>query len=188
LLTSTFKVVLDACVLFPFSLRDTLLRAAHAGLYQPYWSAQILEEMRRNLVATGTTTEDQSRSLVAQMQKVFPDAMVTGHEALVPSLQNHDGDRHVVAATIQAHAQVIVTSNLKHFKAKDLPPNIEAQHPDEFLVNLFDLAPSALMELIKKQAAALRRPPLSLSQLLDGLMKTVPEFARLVRAELGSEK
>jgi predicted nucleic acid-binding protein len=184
-LTSTFKVILDACVLFPFSLRDTLLRAAHAGLYQPYWGAQILEEMHRNLVLTGTTTEEQARALVAQMQKAFPDALVTGHEAWVPGLRNHEGDRHVVAVAFQAHAQVIVTSNLKHFRSKDLPPNIEAQHPDEFLVNLLDLAPSEMFELLRKQAAALRRPPMALPQLLNGLAKTVPEFVQLVRQELG---
>jgi predicted nucleic acid-binding protein len=187
-LTSTFKVVLDACVLFPFSLRDTLLRAAHAGLYQPYWSAQILEEMHRNLVLTGTTTGEQARALVVQMRKVFPEALVSGHEVLVPGLRNHEGDRHVVAAALQAHAQVIVTSNLKHFRARDLPPRIEAQHPDEFLVNLFDLDPAGMVELLRRQAAALRRPPMELSQLLHGLSKTVPEFARLVRAGSGTGK
>ena len=185
MLTSTFKVVLDACVLFPFSLRDTLLWAAYAGLYQPYWSSRILEEMRRNLVRTGTTTEEQARSLVVQMRKHFPDAQVAGYEALIPGIRNHEGDRHVVAAALHAHAQVIVTSNLKHFRSEDLPANIEAQHPDEFLVNLFDLDPPGICALLTQQAAVLRRPPMTLSQLLNGLAKTVPEFARLVRSELG---
>lgn len=185
-LTTTFKVVLDACVLFPFSLRDTLLWAAYAGFYQPYWSPEILEEMRRNLVRTGTTTKEQAHSLVARIQKNFPDALVTGYEALVQAVHNHEGDRHVVAAALQAHAQVIVTSNLKHFRARDLPPpNIEAQHPDEFLVNLFDLDPSGMVALLKQQAAVLRRPPMELPQLLAGLAKTVPEFVRLIRGELG---
>ncbi|WP_375769611.1 PIN domain-containing protein [Archangium gephyra] len=185
MLTSTFKVVLDACVLFPFSLRDTLLWAAYAGFYQPYWSAQILEEMRRNLVRTGTTTREQAQSLLAQMQKHFPDALVTGHEALIPAVHNHEGDRHVVAAALHAHAQVIVTSNLKHFRPKDLPSTVEAQHPDEFLVNLFDLDPSRMVALLKQQASVLRRPPMALSQFLAGLARTVPEFAGLIRDELG---
>jgi len=184
LLPSTFKVVLDACVLFPFSLRDVLLSAAHTRLYQLYWSAQILEETRRNLVQTGTTTEEQARALVAHMQKVFPEALVTGHEALIPGLKNEEGDRHVVAAALQAHAQVIVTSNLKHFQARDLPPGIEAQHPDEFLTHLFDLAPSTMLELLRGRVAALRRPPMSLPQFLNGLARTVPTFAQLVRDNL----
>ena len=50
MITAPFKVVLDANVLYPFSLRDTLLRAAAAALFQVYWSDEILEETRRNLV------------------------------------------------------------------------------------------------------------------------------------------
>ena len=49
-----FIVLLDANVLFPFSLRDTLLRAAAAGLYRLRWPSRILDETTRNLVSTGT--------------------------------------------------------------------------------------------------------------------------------------
>ena len=56
-----FIVLLDANVLFPFSLRDTLLRAASAGFYQVRWSSQILDEMARNLVSTGTIHDGQSQ-------------------------------------------------------------------------------------------------------------------------------
>ncbi len=38
MLPAPFKVVLDANVLYPFTLRDTLLRAAAAGFFQAYWS------------------------------------------------------------------------------------------------------------------------------------------------------
>lgn len=55
-----FIVLLDANVLFPFSLRDTLLRAAAAGFYQVRWSSQILDEMTRNLVSTGAMPEENS--------------------------------------------------------------------------------------------------------------------------------
>jgi hypothetical protein len=40
-----FIVVVDANVLFPLTLRDTVLRAAAAGFYQLRWSAEILDEM-----------------------------------------------------------------------------------------------------------------------------------------------
>jgi UDP-glucose 4-epimerase len=55
-----FKVVLDANVLYPFTLRDTLLRAAAAGLYQAYWSERILDEATGNLIAAGRMTREQA--------------------------------------------------------------------------------------------------------------------------------
>jgi hypothetical protein len=36
--------VLDACVLVPIALADTLLRVADKGLYRPLWSMRILAE------------------------------------------------------------------------------------------------------------------------------------------------
>jgi hypothetical protein len=47
------SVLLDACVLFPMYLRDTLLSTAEAGLYVPYWSQKILDEAMGNLVRRG---------------------------------------------------------------------------------------------------------------------------------------
>jgi hypothetical protein len=43
--TADFVVVLDACVLIPAPLRDTLLRLAeHPCLYVPRWSEEIMAE------------------------------------------------------------------------------------------------------------------------------------------------
>jgi len=51
-------VVLDACVLFPMYLRDTLLSTAEAGLYMPYWSQKILDEAISNLVINKKISSD----------------------------------------------------------------------------------------------------------------------------------
>src|SRR3954469_2293927 len=66
-----FKVVLDANAIFPFSLRDTLLRAAAAGFFQVYWSAAILEEARRNLVDSRRMTGDQAMRPIRRWRE-FP--------------------------------------------------------------------------------------------------------------------
>ena len=58
-----FTVVVDANVLFPLTLRDTVLRAAAAGFYQLRWSAEILDEMERNLVSTRTMAADKTARL-----------------------------------------------------------------------------------------------------------------------------
>jgi hypothetical protein len=87
-LAAPFRVVIDANVLFPFSLRDTLSRAAAEDFFQLYWSEAILDEMARNLVSTGTVSTEQASRLRTAMTKSFPDAMVTGHEPLIAAMPN----------------------------------------------------------------------------------------------------
>ncbi len=102
MLVAPFKVVLDANVLYPFTLRDTLLRAAAAGFFQAYWSELLLEEATRNLVANSIMTAEQAERLRAAMDKAFPDALVTGHESLIAAMKNDEKDRHVAAAAVKA--------------------------------------------------------------------------------------
>lgn len=125
MLAAPFKVLVDANVLYPFTLRDTLLRAAAAGYFQLYWSEPILDETTRNLVVNGVMTEAQAEHLQTAMVRAFPEAMVTDFESLVLAMQNDKKDRHVAAAALKVGAQVIVTSNMKDFRA--LPDGIEAQ-------------------------------------------------------------
>lgn len=186
MISTPFKVVLDANVLYPFSLRDTLLRSAEAGFFQLYWSKQILDEVSRNLVANHVVTAAQAQHLCAKMTEAFPEAMVTGYEPLIAAMKNDDKDRHVAAAAVKAGAEVIVTNNIVDFAV--LPDGVEAQTPDEFLSNLFDLDPEVMASSLRTQAAALRRPPRSLDELLAGLAKSVPLFIAEVRRYLGLER
>ena len=179
-----FRVVVDACALFPMSLCDTLLRAAAAGYFQIYWSAEILDEARRNLVGTQRITPEQAVRRFAAMEEAFPEAMVNGHESLIAAMTNDPKDRHVAAAALKAGAQVIVTANLRDFAT--LPDGVEAQSPDDFLGNLFDLDPEGVVALLRDQAAALKRPPYTFEQLLAALGKTAPEFAATVAAHVAS--
>lgn len=182
MLPAPFRVVLDACVLFPFSLRDTLLRAAEAGLYQLYWSEEILDEARRNLIEKKRTTEKQADKLFHAMRGAFPESMVTGHEPLVDAMPNDKDDRHVAAAAVKAGAQVIVTSNLRDFA--NLPTGIEAQSPDEFLCNLFDLDQELVIDLLRQQATDHKKVSTTFEQLLGGLEQWAPEFVTAVRRRL----
>lgn len=185
MIVAPFKVVLDANVLFPFTLRDTLLRAASADLFQVYWSDAILDEALRNLVATGTITNAQASRLLGAVRTAFPEATVIEYEPLVDAMPNDPKDRHVVAVAVKAGAQVIVTSNLRDFEP--LPSGIEAQSPDDFLSDLFDLDPNGLVAIVRAQAAALMNPPRSFEDVLRGLSKVVPEFAASVSRHAHAE-
>jgi predicted nucleic acid-binding protein len=177
-----FIVLLDANVLFPFSLRDTLLRAAAAGFYQVRWSSQILDEMVRNLASTGTMPEEKAQRLRSIMEREFPEAQVTGYEHLVAAMRNHEKDRHVAAAAVKAGAQVITTANLRDFA--ELPEGIEAQSPDVFLCNLFDLDPEGFVELLREQAEDLVNPPMTFDELLERLARVAPDLVAAVRAHV----
>jgi hypothetical protein len=70
------NVILDACVLFPMYLRDTLLSTAEADLYIPYWSQKILDEAMGNLINKGYISTEGARKLEEVIKMAFPEAMV----------------------------------------------------------------------------------------------------------------
>jgi predicted nucleic acid-binding protein len=159
------------------------LRATERGLFQLYWSSEILDEMHRNLVAQGFMTDAQAQRSRAVMEEAFPEAMVVGYESLVPAMPNDIKDRHVAAAAVKAGAQVIVTSNLRDFAT--LPDDIEAQHPDAFLCYLFDLDPDGMVQLLVEQARDRRRPAITLQRMLEAMTKVVPDFVTAVLEHVG---
>jgi len=74
-----FVVVYDACVLYPASLRDFLIRLAATDLFAARWSDQIHDEWIRNVLAQRS---DISRSQLERardlMNDAIPDCMVSG--------------------------------------------------------------------------------------------------------------
>ncbi len=177
MLSAPFRVVLDACVLYPMHLRDVLLQAAAEGLYQVYWSKEILDEATRNLVANYQIEAAQAARLIAAMSGAFPEAIVTDYEHLVVAMRNDPKDRHVTAAAVKAGAQVVVTENTCDFS--EMPDGVEAQTADEFLCNLFDLNADRMMLALEKIGARRKRPPNEIQPLADATLCTA--FAKLVR-------
>jgi hypothetical protein len=185
---TTLVAVLDACVLYPMYLRDTLLRMAEVGLYEARWSQDVLNELRRNLTADALT-EEQATRLIGAMQGAFPDAQVSGYEALIPTMRNHEKDRHVVAAAVRTGAEVIVTDNLRDFSSDALEPfGVTAQSSDMFLTRLFGIDPAAAIEVVTRQAASYRMPPRSVEEVLERLAIFAPAFAARVRVMLTAEE
>lgn len=163
--------LLDANVLYPARLRDLLIRLAIAGLYQARWSEQILDECFDNLTADRPDLTDAQLARTRRlMTTALPDAAVTGYESRIEQhgLPDPD-DRHVLAAALTAGASVLVTSNLSDFPTDKIPAGLRAVSPDEFVVTLAADDLDTVMDVIEAQAAALVNPPMTTSQLLDGL-------------------
>ena len=108
--------LLDACTLYPVGLRDTLLSVAQAHAFRPLWSAEILEEVRGAILRSvpGADTPRIDRML-DDMRAAFPGALVAGYSHLIHKMTNDLADRHVLAAAVAGHADVIVTWNVRHF-------------------------------------------------------------------------
>jgi len=180
-----FSAVLDANALYPFSLRDTLLRLAELELYTPLWSVRILEEMTRNLVEHRITAQQAGR-IEAAMRAAFEEAEVDAAEIerLEPAMTNDEKDRHVLAAAVAADSELIVTFDLNDFPPQACEPlGVEATHPDDFLLDLYDLDPEAVRAALEQQAADLN-PRWPLDELLRALTTAgVPRFADAIRAQ-----
>ena len=171
---SSFTAVYDACVLYPAPLRDFLMWLALSGRFRARWSLQIHNEWQRNLLKNRPDlTAAQLQRTAELMDLAIPDACVSGYEDLMKALVLPDtGDRHVLAAAIRCNASVIVTFNQKDFPAAALAPyGIEAQHPDEFVGNLFDLDPAAVVTAAQRQRKQLKLPPMDVTTFLDLLLR-----------------
>ncbi|HQC98283.1 MAG TPA: PIN domain-containing protein [Aquabacterium sp.] len=172
--SSQYTAVLDANTLYPAPLRDLLLSLAVDSLYHARWTARIHEEWVRNLARNRPELEVQLGALVELMNRSVPDCLVENYEGLIAGLVLPDpDDRHVLAAAIAGHADAIVTFNLKDFPADALDAHqIEAIHPDDFVLNQLELRPYEALAAVKKMRARLNRPPQTAAELIATLERS----------------
>lgn len=156
-----------------------------SGRFRARWTDLIHDEWVRNLLKNRPELDPANlQRTVECMNAAVPDALVTGHEALIAGLNLPDpDDRHVLAAAIRCGASVIVTFNSRDFPEDRLAPfGIEVQHPDEFIDNLFDLDQAAVVAAAQKQRHTLKNPPIDADRHLEillkqGLIRTVKNLA-----------
>ena len=179
-------VLYDASVLYPAPLRDLLMRLALTDIFHARWTADIHDEWMRNVLQSRPDlTREQLERTRALMDANVRECLVQGYQSLIPRLQLPDpNDRHVLAAVIRAKASRIITFNLKDFPAERLAQyGMTAQHPDAFIVHLFENAPVKVCEAATQQRRSLRNPPKTRDEFLDILGKQrLPRTVALLRA------
>jgi predicted nucleic acid-binding protein len=182
-----FPVFLDTCVLLKPYLCDTLLSIAEAGVYHPLWSPMVMTELERNLARRGLD-EKQITHRVEQMNAAFPDALVTGYEAMIGEMTNDLKDRHILAATVRSGAEFLVTENLRDFPPEAVRPyDIQVVSQDAFLLDQLDLRPADVIDALRRQVSRYHREPRSAGALLTILGSPgsgCPDFAQSCRQML----
>lgn len=159
--------VYNACVLYPFYLRDLLVRLALADLVAARWTDEIHDEWIRNLSGGQGIPVEQLTRTRRLMDGAVPDCLVTDYQKHIPNLQLPD-DRHVLAAAIECAADAIVTLNLDDFPQSYLTQfGVEAVHPDEFVLLSLGEEPAAVVRAMREQRAAYRDPKLSAEELIE---------------------
>lgn len=178
---STFTALFDANVLFGARLRSLLMEFALSGLFRARWSNEIHEEWIAAIILKRPDIPPAKLAIIrSQMDAAVPDALVTGHEGLISSLDLPDtNDRHVLAAAIVGRASVIVTFNEQDFPPEALKPfGLHTRHPDVFLMEAEGIDPGTLIEAAARDLEHYVNPKLSVDEYLDGLRKNgVPNTA-----------
>ena len=168
-----YTALLDACVLFPVAVCDSLMSVAATGLYAPKWTQRIEGEWTRSLEQKSGRPPGSYNVRRDAMRDAAPDWEVPEHawSRIAACLQLPDPDDvHVLAAAIAGHADCIVTANLKDFPESALAPfGIQVIHPDEFLIAQMDLDSLSVLAAFKEQRARLKNPAYTPSAFADAL-------------------
>ena len=170
---------LDSCVLFSITLTDTLLNIADEEVFEPFWSPDVLDELKQAVITSRMTTEEKITKRITAMKNAFANASVNEYRDRIDEMTCHPKDRHVLAAAVAARCDVLVTFNVSDFPEASVQPHkITVMTPDEFLLDRLHTYPDRIMHALTMQLLAMNNPPRALNELLNQLEKAgVPAFA-----------
>lgn len=169
-----FIVVYDASVLYGNTLRDLLIRIGKTGLVQAKWTHRIVDEALGAVAKNhGDISAEQVAHLKALMLAAIPDGLVHDHEPLINGLQLRDSeDRHVLAAAIKAGAQLIITADKDFTESALAPWQIEAKSPDDFVLDLIDIADRVIWSCVQQIANSRKQRPETVEDVLVQLERS----------------
>lgn len=162
--------IFDACILYPFHLRNVVVQAAVDRLVEARWTDVIHDEWIRSLAARmPTVPAARLQGTRRLMNQALPAATVSGYEGHIARVKLPDpDDRHVVAAAITAGATLILTWNLRHFPASELKKfGLRKETPDTFLSSLYDEVPDLVIGSLANARRNLSRTQVSPLDFID---------------------
>jgi len=181
--------VLDANVLYPQWLRDVMLTLAAMGYYEPRWSSQIIDEMRRNVLTDHPSIAPRrfDDTTIAALHAAFPEAWIETPHELVATMDNEPGDRHVLATAVAAEAHLVVTANVIDFRSPRFIASgrVAIETPNDFLITVLNDLPD-LLATVLLHLAVHRRGVDTIADVLDELARNhaLHAFVGLARDQL----
>jgi hypothetical protein len=188
------RAYLDANVIRGQLTTNILLTLAEQKVFDPHWSQEVLNEMRRN--RPKKTSEQKIDRRIRAMNTAFPKAMTTGYDHLKPEMRAHDDDKHVLAAAVRSRCSVLVTENTRHFD----PPasgehGMQVERLSKFLNRKLNEQPDRVLSGLREMVGQHKYGPQTLPALLDTMadQEALRAFAQRVNGavkphERGSNK
>jgi len=163
-------VVFDACILYPFHLRNIVVQIAVDRLVDARWTDEVHDEWIRSVVANMPVIPIERLQITRRlMNDALPGAMVTGYQRHIQTITLPDPyGRHVVAAGIAGGASIVLTWNLRDFPAREMKKHgLRRQTPDAFLVDLCDQAPDLTLASLANARRNLSKTRVSASDFVN---------------------
>ncbi|WP_431287610.1 hypothetical protein [Roseateles chitinivorans] len=177
-------VFLDANILIPQYLRAVFLDLAEADVYLPFWSQQVIAEVRRNLcLPTGSFRIPKSRveQFLGEMQASFPEAEAPDSRHLEPLFSGLADvkDQHVAASALGISQSVpggrpvvLVTANTRHLPHSAFEGTlVSSTTPDAFLDTIFSRHHATTGPVLDALCRRFTRPPIGRVELVGCLVK-----------------
>ena len=160
------RAYLDANVLRGQLTTNVLLTLAERRVFDPHWSQEVLDEVRRN--RPEGVSEQKIDRRIAAMTRAFPKALTLGYEDLTPEMRADEKDRHVLAAAVHSRCAVVVTENDSDFSpAASGPHAMQIERLSDFLNRKLDEQPRAVVSAMQEMARRHMYGPKTMPELLD---------------------
>jgi predicted nucleic acid-binding protein len=161
------RAFLDANVIRGQQTNDIMLSLADREVFEPRWTQEVIDEMRRNRPPDLSEADIDRR--INMMNRAFPEAMT---EAPPPDLQDQmradPKDKHVLAGAVHSESDVLVTDNLKDFDAPSSGPHaMRVEGLNQFLNRKLEEDPERVQAAMHDMLRRYKRDPRTMSALID---------------------
>lgn len=167
-------VILDACTLYPAALRDVLMRLSLHGMIRARWTNAIHNEWIAAVLRDRPDLTSERLQRTRELMDLHAEGcLVTGYEKRIKDIRLPDrDDRHVLAAAIEAEADMILTWNLRDFPDATLTSHgLTAITPDDLLAGLLENHRDKLIVVLREARLSLKQPPRTAIEYLATLRK-----------------